>query len=65
VEKNGGKTMADYVVKKGIQDFARENDLMVASDFYDELDKHVEKLLKAAARRTTANRRKTLSPHDL
>lgn len=57
--------MADYVVKKGIQDFARENDLMVASDFYDELDKHVEKLLKAAARRTTANRRKTLSPHDL
>lgn len=54
-----------YIVKKAIQDFAKRNNMQVAGDFYGALDKHIEKMLKAAAERTKSNKRKTLKPYDL
>ncbi len=53
------------IVKSKVQEFAKKHGLMVASDFYDALDKEVQNLIRAAAKRTTANKRKTLKPYDL
>ncbi len=53
------------IVKSKVQEFAKKHGLMVASDFYDALDKEVQNLIKAASKRTTENKRKTLKPYDL
>jgi histone H3/H4 len=54
-----------FVVKKAVQDYAKKKNLQVAGDFYGALDKHIEKLLDAAAKRCGENKRKTLKPYDL
>ncbi len=54
-----------YVVKSKVQEFAKKKDMNVGSDFYGELDKKVEELLTAAAKRCTENKRKTLKAYDL
>ena len=56
--------MADFVVKKAIQDFAKKNKMMVGSDAYAAIDKAVAALLKDAADRCKANKRKTLKGYD-
>ena len=54
-----------YIVKKAIQDYAKKMNLQVSGDFYGALDRHIEKMLNAAAGRTKDNKRKTLKPYDL
>jgi histone H3/H4 len=56
--------MADFVVKKAIQDYARKNNMMVGSDAYEAIDKAVAALLKDASSRCKANKRKTLKGYD-
>ena len=56
--------MADFVVKKAIQDFAKKNKMMVGSDAYDAIDKAIANMLKDAAARCKANKRKTLKGYD-
>ena len=56
--------MADFVVKKAIQDFAKKNNMMVGSDSYDAIDKAISAMLKDASARCKANGRKTLKAHD-
>ena len=56
--------MADFVVKKAIQDFAKKNNMMVGSDSYGALNKAVEAMLKEAASRCKSNGRKTLKAYD-
>lgn len=54
-----------YVVKKAIQDYAKKKNVQVSGDFYEALDKKIEKILDGAAHRTTENKRKTLKGYDL
>ncbi len=54
-----------FVVKKAIQDYAKKKNLQVSGDFYGALDKKIEKILDAAAMRTSENKRKTLKGYDL
>ena len=63
----GGITMADFIVKKAVADWAhkRRPKLSVSRETYKELNKQVEAILKAAAERTEANKRKTIMAHDL
>ena len=56
--------MADFVVKKAIQDFAKKNNMMVGSDSYEAIDKAIHGMLKDASARCKANGRKTLKAHD-
>jgi len=56
--------MADLlVVKAKIKDFV--GDMNVAGDFAEELSKKVEKMVKDAAERASANGRKTVQAKDL
>jgi histone H3/H4 len=54
-----------FIVKKAVQDYAKKKSLQVSGDFYGALDKHIEKLLDGAAKRTGSNKRKTLKAYDL
>jgi len=54
-----------YIVKSKVQEFAKKNEMNVGSDFYPELDKHVEMLMKDATKRSKENKRKTLKAYDL
>jgi histone H3/H4 len=54
----------DFVVKKAIQDFARKNNMMVGSDAYDAVNEAIGKMMKDAAGRCKANKRKTLKAYD-
>ncbi|MGD2072259.1 MAG: hypothetical protein PVG65_02075 [Candidatus Thorarchaeota archaeon] len=56
--------MANFVVKKAIQDFAKKNNMMVGSDAYGAIDNAVNALLKEASKRCKANKRKTLKAYD-
>ena len=56
--------MTDFVVKKAIQDFAKKNNMMVGSDAYEAIDKAVNAMLRDAASRCKANKRKTLKGYD-
>ena len=55
--------MADLIVKAAVKDAL--DDMNVASDFYDALDREVEELLEDAANRAQSNDRKTVQPRDL
>ena len=46
-------------VKDAVKDFR------ISSDFYDALDKYVQKAVKDAKKRAKENGRKTLKPFDL
>ncbi len=56
--------MADFCVKKAVQDFAKANNMMVGSDSYGAINKAVEVMLKEAAARCKSNGRKTLKAYD-
>ncbi len=60
-----GKPKYTYFVKKAIQDFAKDNGMMVGSDVYDAINMRIHEMLLAAAQRCKANNRKTLKAHDL
>jgi histone H3/H4 len=55
--------MADLVVQSVIKD--RFENVDVAADFYDALDKEVDHLVEPAAQRAQDNDRKTVQPRDL
>ena len=54
-----------FIVKKAVQDYAKKKKVQVSGDFYGALDKHIEKMLDGAAKRTAENKRKTLKSYDL
>ena len=54
-----------FIVKKAVQDYAKKKNLQVSGEFYGALDKKIEKILDAAAKRTGENKRKTLKAYDL
>ncbi|MGD2072258.1 MAG: hypothetical protein PVG65_02070 [Candidatus Thorarchaeota archaeon] len=54
----------DFIVKKAIQDFAKKNKMMVGSDAYGAINKTVGSMMKEAAARCKANKRKTLKAYD-
>ena len=56
--------MADFVVKKAIQDYAKKANMMVGSDSYGAISQAVEKMLREASVRCKANGRKTLKAYD-
>jgi histone H3/H4 len=56
--------MAEFLVKKAVQDYAKKNNMMVGSDSYDAIDKAIGAMLKEAAARCKANGRKTLKAYD-
>jgi hypothetical protein len=53
-----------YFVKKAIQEFAKENKMMVGSDAYDAVNMAIHEALTAAAGRCKENKRKTLKAYD-
>jgi histone H3/H4 len=53
-----------FYVKKAVQDFARDNDMMVGSDAYDAFNMAVHNALQDAAGRCKDNKRKTLKAYD-
>ncbi len=53
-----------FAVKKAIQDYARENKMMVGSDSYDAINNAIFDMLKEASSRCKANKRKTLKAYD-
>jgi histone H3/H4 len=55
--------MTDLVVKSAIKEALSNHN--VSADFYDALDDEVADLLDDAARRASANDRKTVQPRDL
>jgi histone H3/H4 len=55
--------MTDLIVKSGVKELLADN--AVSSDFYDEFNEEVAKLIEEAAERAEANDRKTVQPRDL
>jgi histone H3/H4 len=53
-----------YFVKKAIQDFAKDNNMMVGSDSYDAFNLAIHSMLSTAAERCKENKRKTLKAYD-
>jgi len=53
-----------FFVKKAIQDFAKDNGMMVGSDAYDAVNVAVHMALSSAADRCKKNGRKTLKAYD-
>ena len=53
-----------FFVKKAIQDFAKDNKMMVGSDAYEAVNATVNAALTAAAERCKKNGRKTLKAYD-
>jgi len=53
-----------FYVKKAVQDFARDNNMMVGSDAYDAFNMAVNNMLSDAAGRCKDNKRKTLKAYD-
>jgi histone H3/H4 len=55
--------MTDLIVKSAVKETLDDHN--VAADFYDALNDEVDELLHDAARRASANDRKTVQPRDL
>jgi histone H3/H4 len=53
-----------FFVKKAVQDFARDNGMMVGSDAYDAFNKAINGMLLEASGRCKDNKRKTLKAYD-
>ena len=53
-----------FFVKKAVQDFARENKMMVGSDAYDAINVQINAMLTEASNRCKDNKRKTLKAYD-
>jgi histone H3/H4 len=63
-KKAAAKPKYTYFVKKAIQDFAKDNGMMVGSDAYDAFNVAMHSALSAAADRCKENKRKTLKAYD-
>jgi histone H3/H4 len=63
-KKAAAKPQYTFYVKKAVQDFARDNDMMVGSDAYDAFNMAVHTVLHTAAGRCKDNKRKTLKAYD-
>ncbi len=63
-KKAPAKPKYTYFVKKAIQDFAKDNGMMVGSDAYDAFNVVMHEALSAAAGRCKENKRKTLKAYD-
>ncbi|NHI90379.1 MAG: hypothetical protein EAX87_12705 [Candidatus Thorarchaeota archaeon] len=53
-----------FYVKKAIQDYAKDNGMMVGSDAYEAVNAAVNAALSHAAERCKNNGRKTLKAYD-
>jgi len=53
-----------FFVKKAVQDFARDNNMMVGSDAYGAINKSILDMLTTASKRCKDNKRKTLKAYD-
>lgn len=53
-----------FTVKKAVQDYARDNKMMVGSDSYEAINKAINNMLNEASARCKANKRKTLKAYD-
>ena len=53
-----------FFVKKAVQDFARENKMMVGSDAYEAINTQINGMLTEASKRCKDNKRKTLKAYD-
>ena len=53
-----------FYVKKAIQDYAKDNGMMVGSDAYEAVNTAVNAALSRAAERCKNNGRKTLKAYD-
>jgi len=53
-----------FYVKKAIQDYAKDNGMMVGSDAYEAVNAAVNMALTGAAERCKKNGRKTLKAYD-
>jgi len=53
-----------FFVKKAVQDYARENKMMVGSDAYGAINTSINNMLVEASKRCTDNKRKTLKAYD-
>jgi histone H3/H4 len=53
-----------FFVKKAVQDFARDNNMMVGSDAYDAFNAAINNMLSTASGRCKDNKRKTLKAYD-
>ena len=58
------KAKYTFFVKKAVQDFARENKMMVGSDAYDAINLQFNNMLTEASKRCKDNKRKTLKAYD-
>jgi len=56
--------MPDFCVKKAVSDFVHKQGLNIASDAYAAINKAIEEMIEAAAKRAKANKRKTIMAHD-
>lgn len=52
------------VQQKAIKDFAKEKEVRVSQDFYEEFDNKVLSLLQESSKRCKANKRQTIMPQD-
>lgn len=57
--------MVNIVQVKGVKTFANKHKLKISRDFYENLDKEVENLLKSSINRAKLNNRNTLMSKDL
>ena len=58
------KAKYTFFVKKAVQDFARENKMMVGSDAYEAINVQINAMLTEASKRCKDNKRKTLKAYD-
>jgi len=58
------KAKYTFFVKKAVQDFARDNKMMVGSDAYDAINLQINAMLTEASKRCKGNKRKTLKAYD-
>ena len=63
-KKKGKGPKYTFFVKKAIQDFAKDNKMMVGSDAYEAVNVVVNAALTTAAERCKKNGRKTLKAYD-
>lgn len=57
--------MADFVVKKAVKDALNKREMLCASDAYDALNKHIEKLIETGIKNAKGAGRKTVKAEDI
>ncbi len=57
--------MADFVVKKAVKNEVNKKGMLCASDAYDALNAHVQKLVEIGIQNAQKNGRKTVKAEDI